>query len=93
MKNLAAFTPLLEKVAGAALFTAALAFGLMHLIAEPAAQPAAPVPDDAPDPDVFDPDEMDTTEYLLSGPNRAVILAAIERDRQGLYVQHDLIEL
>ena len=88
MKNLAAFTPLLEKVAGAALFTAALAFGLMHLIAEPAAQPAAPAPDDAPDPD-----EMDTTEYLLSGPNRAVILAAIERDRQGLYVQHDLIEL
>ncbi len=90
MKNSAALTPLLEKVVGAALFTAALALGLMQLIAEPAAQPAA---DDTPDYDGFDPDEMDTTEYLLSGPNRAVILAAIERDRQGLYVQHDLIEL
>ncbi len=93
MKNLAALTPLLEKVVGTALFTAALAFGLMQLIAEPAAQPAAPDADDTPDPDEFDPDKMDTTEYLLSEPNRGFILAAIERDRQGLYVQHDLIEL
>ena len=78
---------LLEKVANAAALTAAVAFGLSRLFdAKPAeSQPAAPA---AGEPG--NPDEMDTTEYLLSGPNRAQILAALERRRQNQYVVHDL---
>ena len=81
------FSSLLEKVANAAALTAAVAFGLSRLFDEGQvdAQPTAPAADEP-----SNPDEMDTTEYLLSGPNRAQILAALERRRQNQYVVHDL---
>ena len=79
------FSSLLEKVANAAALTAAVAFGLSRLFqAESVPEPATAA--DEPG----SPDEMDTTEYLLSGPNRAQILAALERRRQNQYVVHDL---
>ena len=38
-------------------------------------------------------DDSDTTTRLLSGGNRARILAALERDRNRQFVAHELIEV
>ena len=37
------------------------------------------------------PRELDATEHLLSGGNRARILAALERDKNRQFVAHDLL--
>ena len=81
MKSLVQYSPLLEKVMGVAALTTAIAFGVLHLINTASEQEAEE-----------DLDEVDTTDYLLRSPNRERLLAAIERDRKGLYVQYDLIE-
>ena len=77
---------LLENVAHAATLVAVVAFGLSRLFqAKYASEPA-----DTAAGEPGNPDEMNTTEYLLSGLNRAQILAALERRRQNHYVVHDL---
>ncbi|MGI4822243.1 MAG: hypothetical protein ACRYFV_13620 [Janthinobacterium lividum] len=66
-------------VVGTAVATAAIAFGMAYFAVSSAiAEESA---------------EMDTTERLLSGGNRARTLAALERYNRGEFVSQELIEL
>jgi uncharacterized protein YhdP len=60
-------------VVGAAVATAAIAFGMAYFAV------SAVVSDEA--------EEVDTTEHLLTGPNRARTLLALEQYNQGDFKQ------
>ena len=55
----------------------AIALGVLHLIQ--ASEEEAPP-------------EQDTTAYLLSGPNREALLAALKRRQQGRYVAYNPLD-
>jgi hypothetical protein len=73
------YTSFWETVGSVAAVTAAIAFGVLHIVTAKEKQSRG---------------EMDTTDYLLRNQaNRNRLLAAVERDKNRQFISRDLIEV